>query len=532
MRALYLPGTIRMALACSTLVLLGASFTSAREVQVIAVSGDPVPGLAGHYFDAFQHHFDITVPSFNQAGEAAFVAQVRDEATGLTELGIFTSRGPNLEMIAKTGDQAPGAQDGFLFGGFGSSSLSENGKVAFSAVIDDGLFFNRRYGIWAKENGSVGPIVQSGVEAPGITPSRTLGDISSPKINSNGDLAFIGKLSPSSFGGLFTNTSGGLQKIAFPGDPAPGIRGEFNPFFGSDSFVVDEAGNTVFANTTGTGSVSYSIWKDYELLAAPGLGYDAPASLGGESRRLTSISRHPLINPSGAYTFRGRSEAFPPGPEDPADALFSGQDGSVREVVRSGQTLLGQPDVTFTELFAQSVNSEGHIAFSAWTTSNDIRTSVWSESGEELHLVVKWGDPVPGDPGREFRVFSHPQINASEQVAFYADIFTSETGYYRGIWAEDRSGELQLIAAQGLEVEVAPGVFKTIDSLVEPGRSGQNTPMYFSDRGQVLFRAVMADGTEGIFISNMIAVPEPATWALVLLGCSLALPWRCTPYHS
>lgn len=35
-----------------------------------------------------------------------------------------------------------------------------------------------------------------------------------------------------------------------------------------------------------------------------------------------------------------------------------------------------------------------------------------------------------------------------------------------------------------------------------------------NDRGQIVFQAEFTDGTQGIFISNAVAVPEPATWAV------------------
>ena len=197
-------------------------------------------------------------------------------------------------------------------------------------------------------------------------------------------------------------------------------------------------------------------------------------------------------------------------------SLFSGKDGTFEEIVRVGQPVPGQPgDVTFASLQARSVNSLGHTVFTA-TTSISTWPSIWSEQDGVLHLVAQKGDTVPGDPAHEFRLLSFPQINSFNQTAFFANVYLGGNQYYQGIWAEDRSGQLQLIAGPGTEVEVAPGVTKMIDVVVRPGvLTDEVTPMYFNDRGQVLFRAVLEDGTEGIFISNKIAVPEPTTLWLV-----------------
>jgi hypothetical protein len=41
--------------------------------------------------------------------------------------------------------------------------------------------------------------------------------------------------------------------------------------------------------------------------------------------------------------------------------------------------------------------------------------------------------------------------------------------------------------------------------------------------GQVAFRATFTDGTQGVFVSDLVAVPEPASvWLLILCTLSVA----------
>ena len=326
MRARLLPDKIRAMLACLGLAFFATVSASARDIQVIALSGQAVPGLTNIYFDDFT--FDISsggVPSFNQAGKVAFLAQLRDESTLLTEKGVFAAKGSQLDLVAKTRDQAPGVEAGTLLLYFtGPPSLSEDGRVAFSATTT-GSLINGSDGIWVQDDEAVTVLVRSGEEAPGFDPPRTLGGVRAPKMNSRGDVAFIGSLSRGFFPGIFTNVSGELRKTAFPGERAPGLRATFNPFSETSSFVIDESGSTIFANTTGTGYVSYKIWKDSQLLVAPGREFEASSSMGVGPRELTSLTRQPVLHPTGTYTFLGLSESIPPISEDSCAIAFFGE---------------------------------------------------------------------------------------------------------------------------------------------------------------------------------------------------------------
>ncbi|MEZ6072461.1 MAG: PEP-CTERM sorting domain-containing protein [Pirellulales bacterium] len=55
-------------------------------------------------------------------------------------------------------------------------------------------------------------------------------------------------------------------------------------------------------------------------------------------------------------------------------------------------------------------------------------------------------------------------------------------------------------------------------------QDGRNS--LFNDRGQVAFGATFTDGTSGIFVSNAVAVPEPASLMLFAVGATL-LRRRC-----
>jgi hypothetical protein len=70
----------------------------------------------------------------------------------------------------------------------------------------------------------------------------------------------------------------------------------------------------------------------------------------------------------------------------------------------------------------------------------------------------------------------------------------------------------------GQQLEVAPGDVRTISffSFSGNGNNEEGHRSGFNDRGQVAFWARFTDGSSGIFVSNLVAIPEPS--AIILVG--------------
>jgi hypothetical protein len=181
------------------------------------------------------------------------------------------------------------------------------------------------------------------------------------------------------------------------------------------------------------------------------------------------------------------------------------------------------------------INAQGLVAFFSNVTDGTVKSgAIWSEGLGGLHIVAKESDQAPGLPdGQSFGALlaggSQHVINAAGQVAFISGY--GGQGFGTGIWAEDRAGTLHLIAHQGQTVEVAPGDFRTIDELVFLGDSGSQDgrPRGFNDRGQIVFSARVSGGW-GVFISNKVAIPEPAT-AILMLIAATAFP-SCLRHYT
>jgi hypothetical protein len=113
-------------------------------------------------------------------------------------------------------------------------------------------------------------------------------------------------------------------------------------------------------------------------------------------------------------------------------------------------------------------------------------------------------------------------VNKARQLAIYAHYGSEPVGPYpSGIWATDNSGVLRLIVHNGQELEVAPGDRRTISYVWTYGHDTglqDGHQSWFNEAGQIVFGARFTDHSEGIFVSNAVAVPEPSTILLCLLG--------------
>lgn len=218
--------------------------------------------------------------------------------------------------------------------------------------------------------------------------------------------------------------------------------------------------------------------------------------------------------------------------EDPADSTFGEavwtySEGNLRSVAKSGDQAPGFAPGTLMASFFESrlkINALGQTAFAAYlsVSGDHVTEGVFIEKDGNLEVVLRNDDPIPDAPGQFFYRADGVALNDQGQVAVHAQ--TNDGG--DGIWAHDSSGNLRLIAMSGVPIEVAPGdtriVRSTSFSDFGGGHSGLN------NRGQIAFRAEFTDGSFGVFVSNLVAVPEPCSLALIaLLSTAMFRSLRC-----
>jgi hypothetical protein len=190
--------------------------------------GDLAPGIT-----PVVEFLRIDGPVTNRAGQTLFRAFLAEPGVGFgsnTSLWLEDSSG--LRLIAREDEPAPGMEPGVSFNTIDQfNSLNTNGLSAFKAdVVGPGIHGENNRGIWVDTNWNLELIVRSGTQAPGTNPGVDFFSFEAIGLNDRGALAFSGTLTGGGVDstndrGIWLNADGVLQLIIREGDPlevAPG----------------------------------------------------------------------------------------------------------------------------------------------------------------------------------------------------------------------------------------------------------------------------------------------------------------------
>lgn len=523
---------------------------SGDGLRTVAFTDGPIPGAApgvnfGHFFN---------VPTLNDNGQTTFKVRLTGTGIDATNDDAILSEGAGgvLALVAREGGQAPGTDPGVNFSGFSGAPvvINTSGQTAFEAVLSGtGIDTTNDNAIFSEGGGSgLALVAREGSFAPGTDPGVSFDSFyGAPAFNDSGQLVFGVVLAGTGINGTNDNAiyrEGGdsrLELVAREGSPAPGTA--LGVKFGRLYIpVLNDKGQTAFsAKLTDSGNGVFSEGGGGGLALVAREGGQAPGVGPGVS--FAGLSS-PALNNNGHTAF----EAFLAGAgvnSTNDNAIFSeGAGNGLAMVVREGSPAPGtDPGVTFGDFFGAVVlNGNGHTAFEAGLTGTGVNNTnedaIYSEGGGNgLTLVAREGSQAPGtDPGVRLGDFPGiPVLNANGQTAFTA--FLTGTGVDSsnglGLFAEDSTGDLKLIARQGDLLDVSDDPlspdFRTISNLRfnvatgnEDGRSSS-----FNDVGQLVFNAAFTDGTSGCFLSNLVAIPEPSTLLLgAMATVGLLMPRR------
>ncbi len=515
------------AITAWTLVLSTPTHTSAAVTYDTRVlTGDQAPGKpAGVVFD----NLLISPPALNAAGQTAFRAFLTDpDGNSMSGVSIWSEGSGSLNLVAQTGDPAPGTAPGVVYNSLAPPVLNTAGQTAFLGLLGGtGVDSTNRFGVWSEGSGSLDLVAREGDAASGTAPGVIYHLLGSPVLNNAGKTAFFSRLTgpdvdSTNDRGFWSEGSGSLELMARVGDSAPGtesgvVYGLFN-----SSIVLNGAGQAAFfGGLTGTGVDSTNdrgVWSggtdSLDLMAREG---DAAPGTGA----VYSFLDVPALNGMGQAAFT--SFLAGPGVEGTNDSgVWSGKAGSLQLVVREGDAAPGtQPGVVYGE-FGRTrpmINGVGQTAFWSSLTGSGVdgsnHTGIWSEGGGSLALVARQGESAPGTAAGvvfdDFQFVGNPVLNGAGQTAFKVFLtgpgidFTND----QGIWATDPNGELTLIARTGelFDVNDDPLIddLRTISGIILTTGSGgeDGRPTSFNDAGQLAFHLEFTDGSEGIFVATI-----------------------------
>ena len=291
--------------------------------------------------------------------------------------------------------------------------------------------------------------------------------------------------------GVWSEASGSLALVARSGSPAPGTPAGVN----FDSFLIqsgfNNAGQTAFfAFVTGSGvdpSNDQGIWSE----GSGSLGAWWPAAAARHpAHRAASLSR--ILSSGGDSTMRARRRLKPSLPamaSTTPTTKVSGRRGSgaLALVARRGSPGPGTPNGVNFDAFSLAswpvLNDRWTKSrFAANLTGTGVTFSntegIWLGSADDLTLVARTGDPAPGtasgdplqrlvSPDTEQRRTDSVSCNSHRQRAYHPAT----------TWASGRPIEPARFSsspAPATQLEVAPGVFRTISDLAFVGDTGNS----------------------------------------------------------
>lgn len=376
-------------------------------------------------------------------------------------------------MVAAHGLQAPGDDPENTFYAsypFSFPVLNNSGDIAFSAAT------HAYRGVWREQNGNLSLVERSGGPAPGDLLGRTITDLTPPILNNLGQTLFgslVGDPLPYSsaeLGAIYlAEPTGAVQRVIGPGDQLETDRG----------------------TRTVTGVGGYGINNQGNILIGAGIENVESAIL--------------LITNDGIETVAAVNDSL--GAED--IFYFNGSALSDNQTVAYEAALIGGdavPNQTFVIVKKRPNEPPTIIA----------RTETIAVGA------------APGEQPLSYGRFGALAINGAGQVAFSAPLEDPLTGEVlaKGIWAQDKQGQLRLVTKGGQQIDVDNGPGIDLRTIIQYPFAPYG-PMLagFNDQGEVLFSVNFTDGSSGLFISRVAAIPETSTVILAVTGAVVCF-WR------
>ncbi|WP_218932339.1 DUF7453 family protein [Adhaeretor mobilis] len=518
--------------------------TTAGKLRSVAQIGQQAPGApSSTFFSSFN------TPVIDNHGRVAFRAFVGGPGVGTTVQGIWLGQSTqDSDLIVLAGEQASGVPDGVTYGpGIRSPTLSGDGEIAFSASLTSNVQgFSGVRGLWRRDGDSNNRLVAGiGLPAQQTNNNEVFRYFDSSVPVAGGRVAFIGttegpNVTDENDMGIWREQSQGLSLVIREGAQLAGAPVGVTPGDFRD-LSINKAGNVAFHGfLTGSGvdtSSHFGVWLEgnqgIELVARS--GEQAPgASLGVSFLGFDST----VLNSAGEVAFQSFVGRFPG--NSSATGIWVSDGRRLSLVALEGSQAAGaNPGLIYSSVGDPLLNDSRQVAFAGVTQGTGVNPTndefLWSGSDGDLVVVAREGGQAPGvDLGVAFAGgFTAISLNALGQTAFTSQLTgpgVDDTNDM-GIWAENLAGELKLIAREGDQVDISDDPtteqLRTIRSLSLASQTDiQTEPSTgLNDRGEIAFLATFIDGTgQGVFISSVVAVPEPSGATLLLIAIAVSSP--------
>lgn len=505
-------------LAIAALLFSGLE-AMAAITRPVALSGSSPPGTSlGIVFN------DFGVPYLNNSQQVAFTASLAGPGVDTSnQNGIWSGGGGSLALVARTGDTLPGRTD--TYSSFDSLVLNNVGKVAFHANVKSFPFPSEA--ILSDRDGDLQIVVSASDVAPGLTNSATFRKFaieSRLAFNNAGDIGFTAEAGPTNLTGIWVDRNHALNLVAASLAPAANLDRPLNRAYYSRPMLdtLNERGEAAFTSRISGSNYSYGLFAEHgETVEYIALSSSSPGKLSVDELGYSTFARTRNWSP---YKYRDLvSELELGSPLVGSDSAFSGYNFNHYSYFYS----TAEKIIDFTQYSA--FEKLGFVASLAYVTTDGpnldqvispIEYGIWSEFGGRLTPVTRSGHQAPGaEEGVVFDSFN-AGFNREGRTVFLAQLAGPSVSAENntGLWIQDDTGSLAMIARTGALFKVSPGDFRTVASLDYSGgsvhASGQSGG--FNDTGDFLFRATFTDGSSGLFLYTTVPEPGFGLWALAI----------------
>jgi hypothetical protein len=303
----------------------------------------------------------FTFPTINNLGDTAF-SGLRNAS--YADVWMKTAAG-DTRLVASAGASVPGLPAGATFQTVGAQIINDAGHViAGGRVQGTGVTLNNQDGLWADDAfGHLQLIARTGNSAPGADPGVVFHFLSPNIWFNNAGNALIGAnlsgpgVDASNDGGIWwTNGAGTLTQIAREGQPAPGTSGSFLTV-NSSLMAMNDSGNVVFFSNLANGATGFGVWAWNHVDGLSLVAVRGQVIPGQPLTNTFGSVLNPAINDAGDIAFFDASSS---GDRD----WVRQSNGTFRQVAKEGMQAPGTPiGVLFSQLnSAFVINRDGHIA--------------------------------------------------------------------------------------------------------------------------------------------------------------------------
>jgi hypothetical protein len=522
----------------------------ADEIRTVALTGITIAGT-----DATLNFggSGLKVPVLNDRGQVAFRALLSGIGINNTNDDVMFIEGSEggLGLVAREGAPVPGMNAGTNFGAFATAGwlnmvLTNQGEVVFASSLQGSSINSANDTALFRGNSTSGStlIAREGGAIDGLPSGIVLGSLyefATHQVfaaNSSGDVVLETLLTgpgvdSSNESAIVSALIGaGPKLVARERDAVPGVGGDYT-FLSLNDSTFDGPGINDNGNIAMYGlhfrqgmSIAYgAIFTDLSGTLAPGARTgDAVPGVGGSVQFYEGRSQ-PGLNSRGEVVFISGLTGSGVDSTNDRGLFREGGGSGLALIAREGDVVPGVVgEVRFGDLGFDTplINTNGKTVFSSSLSGPNVDgtndEAIFIADRNDVGIIARTGDAAPDTNGVfKFTDIYGKAINRGGQVAFLASI---APGTGEGIFATDKHGNLRLIIREGDMLNVsddplAPD-FRQI-RLVNFASTTNGRSIGFNNRGQLAFYAQFDNGG-GIFVSDLVAVPEPNTLVIACLA--------------